>query len=200
MGVDLPRRLNQLGQDFQVVLVRGKSRVLYHVAIDNQVLEVSSLNLPITAAGPCVGVLFNVPVGKVTAAPLTLTLNAKDGYTVITGNGSRSVQGVAAPITQPCVLANISTPKGQMFFGPIHGTMTLPSNKVIGVILGVEFIPGTTNAEVSLTLDSLGTPAHLFYGAGFVQRTWGSHMQKAWGHMQWSQIDRTMNQLGLESR
>ncbi len=39
--VDLPRRLNQSGQDFQVVLVRGKSRVLYHGSIDNRILEVS---------------------------------------------------------------------------------------------------------------------------------------------------------------
>ena len=45
MGVDLPRRLNQLGQDFQVVLVRGKSRVLYQIAIDNRILVISSLNL-----------------------------------------------------------------------------------------------------------------------------------------------------------
>ncbi len=45
MGVDLPRRLNQSGRDFQVVLVRGKPRVLYHVPIDNHILEVSSLNL-----------------------------------------------------------------------------------------------------------------------------------------------------------
>ena len=45
MGVDLPRRLNQLGQGFQGVLVRGKSRVLYQIAIDNRILVVSSLNL-----------------------------------------------------------------------------------------------------------------------------------------------------------
>ena len=106
--------------------------------------------------------------------------------------------GTTYPINlDPSVLANIATPDGTMWFGPVHGSMVLASGQQIGVILGLEFVPGTNDQEASLTLEDLGAPAHLFFGAGFVQKAWGPQMQQAWSTMDWSHINQTLTQLGL---
>lgn len=84
-----------------------------------------------------------------------------------------------------------------MWFGPLNGTLRLATGRTAGVTMGMEFSPGTSDAEVSLTIDSLGQPAHLFYGDGFVKRSWGTQMKKAWSSMNWSQIGQTMKKLGF---